>query len=155
MASSLLGAVQGARRVQGLASNPANNTAKDLVKLKGPGLFISAQVTKQGGNSDITFIELYIDGQDIVSVSLAGLFNWGMTEQNTYGLHVTRSAVGIETVTIGYPVPLTFNKELLLRAVVRETGVVQILGNVICTTEALPGAIAIPRKIKAAVKKKK
>ena len=131
MASTLIGAVENPVRTQGLVTNPANNTTKELVKLKGPGLFISAEVTKQGGNSDLTFIILDIDGRNVVNISVAALFNQGLMSHNSYGVEVFRSAAALETVTIGFPVPLTYRKQLSLKVTVNETGVVQIVGNVI------------------------
>lgn len=131
MPSALIGAVENPTRNQGLVTNPANNTTKELVKLKGPGLFISAELVKQGGNSDLTFVILEIDGKNVVNVSIAALFNQGLTSHNSYGIAVFRSAAALETVTIGFPVPLTFRKSLSLKATINEPGVVQILANVI------------------------
>lgn len=131
MASSLINAVAYPVRNQGLVTNPANNSTKDLVKLKGPGLFLSAEITKQGGNSDLTFIILDIDGQNVVNISIAALFNQGLTSHNSYGISVFRSSAALETVTIGFPYPLTYNKLLSLQATIKETGVVQLLANVI------------------------
>ena len=131
MASTLINAVANPVRMQGLTTNPANGSNIELVKQRGPGLFISAEISKQGGNSDLTFISLDIDGQNVVSISMAALFNQGLTSHNSYGISIYRSAVGLETVTIGFPVPLTFNKSFSLKAIVNETGVVQLLANVL------------------------
>jgi hypothetical protein len=131
MASSLIGAVVNPVRNQGLITNVAVNSTKELVKVKGPGLFLSAEITKQGGNSDITFVILDIDGQNVVNISIAALFNQGLTAANSYGISVFRSGASLETVTIGFPYPLTFNKLLSLKVTVNEPGVVQILANVI------------------------
>ena len=134
MPSSLIGAVTSPLRTQGLTTNPANGSTKELVKLKGPGLFLSAEVTKQGGNSDLTFIILDIDGQNVVNISIAALFNQGLTSHNHYGVAVFRSAASLETVTIGWPFPLTFQKSLSLKVTVNEPGVVQILANVVAAS---------------------
>ena len=131
MPSTLINAVENPVRNQGLVTNPGNNSTKDLVKLKGPGLFLSAEVTKQGGNSDLTFIILDIDGQNVVNISIAALFNQGLTAHNSYGIAVYRSAAALETVTIGFPFPLTYKRSLHLKATINETGVVQILANVL------------------------
>lgn len=131
MASSLIGAVENPVREQGLVTNPANNSTKELVKLTGPGLFISAEITKQGGNSDLTFVILDIDGKNVVNISIAALFNQGLTSHNSYGISVFRSVAALDTVTIGFPYPLTFKKSLSLKVTVKETGVVQILANVL------------------------
>ncbi|WP_343704289.1 hypothetical protein [Chitinophaga sp.] len=131
MASALIGAVVNPVRTQGLATSPAINSTKELVKLKGPGLFISAEITKQGGISDLSFVILDIDGKNVVNISIAALFNQGLTTHNSYGISVFRSGAGLETVTIGWPVPLTFHKQLSLKVTVKEAGVVQLLANVI------------------------
>jgi len=131
MASSLIGAVTNPVRNQGLTTNPANGSTKELVKLTGPGLFLSAEVTKQGGNSDLSFVIIDIDGKNLVNISMAALFNQGLTSFNSYGISVFKSAAALETVTIGYPYPLTFNKSFSLKVTVNETGVVQILSNVL------------------------
>ena len=131
MPSSLIGSVENPVRNQGLVTSPANNSTKELVKLTGPGLFISAELTKQGGNTDLTFVILDIDGKNVVNISIAALFNQGLTSHNSYGISVFRSVAALDTVTIGFPFPLTFNKILSLKVTVKETGVVQILANVL------------------------
>jgi len=101
-----------------------------LVSLKGPGVFIAAQVTKQGGESDLTFVDLDLDGKNVTNLSFAAARNWGLTQQNPYGL-VLLGSRAIDTLTIGFPVPLRFERELKLSVVVNEPGVVQVLANVI------------------------
>jgi hypothetical protein len=56
------------------------------VALKGFGKFISAQITKQGGTNDLTFVSLDIDGKNVVSMSIAAAKNWGLTADNPYGV---------------------------------------------------------------------
>lgn len=131
MASTLIGAVAAPKRTQGLITNVASGSTHTLVQLRGPGLFIAAELTKQGGNNDLTFVNLDIDGQNVVSISIAALFNQGLTADNSYGIMVFKSPAGLDTVTIGYPFPITFQKDLTLKVTVNETGVVQILANVI------------------------
>jgi hypothetical protein len=110
---------------------PAPKGEYELIKIKGPGTFISGEIVKQGGNNDITFISLEIDGKVVISTSIAGLKNWGLTNQNSYGLVLLTSAIGIKTVTIGFPFPLNFKSELLLKVHVNEDNVEQIVANVI------------------------
>jgi len=131
MPSSLIGAVINPKRTQGLITNVASGSTHTLVKLKGPGLFLSAAVAKQGGNNDISFVILDIDGQNVVNISIAALINQGLVSDNTYGVMSFKSAAGLDTVTIGWPYPITFQKELLLKVTVNETGVVQIVSNVL------------------------
>jgi hypothetical protein len=116
-------------RTQGLRA-PAPKDDYVLVSLKGPGLFLAAEVVKQGGNNDITFVILDIDGRNVTNLSFAAARNSGLMQQNPYGI-VYLQADKLETITIGYPSPLRFERELNLSVKVNEDGVVQILANVI------------------------
>jgi len=91
---------------------------------------LGAQVSKQGGGTDPTFVILDIDGRNVTNISYAAANNLGLTQQNPYGLVVLKSAA-IKNLTIGFPSPLRFKKRLKLSVTVNETGVVQILANVI------------------------
>lgn len=108
---------------------PAPKGDYTLVDLQGPGVFIAAAVTKQGGDSGITFVKLDIDGKNVVGLSYAAAQNWGLTVQNPYGIVLLSGAVS--TYTIGWPTPLRFERELKLSVTVNENGVVQIVGNVV------------------------
>jgi hypothetical protein len=100
------------------------------VSLTGPGVFLGAAVSKQGGTKDLTFVILDIDGRNVVNLSYAAANNQGLTQQNPYGLVLVHSAA-IKTMTLGFPTPLLFKRSLKLRVTVNEPGVVQILGNVV------------------------
>ncbi len=128
---SLADSILSPKRTQGLKAPVAVNSSHTLVSLVGPGKFVCAEITKQGGSNDLTFISLDIDGANVVSVSMAALKNWGLTSNNPYGLVLLQSAAGLKTVTIGFNSPLVFQKELKLKVDVKESGVVQILANVI------------------------
>ena len=117
------------QRTQGLETRVSKGT-HSLVSLAGPGVFISAHVTKQGGATGLTFVRLRIDNRSVVDLSFVGARNWGLIVPNPYGLQVLGSG-GLENFTIGWPVPLTFKKSLELSTVVNETGIVQIVANVI------------------------
>ena len=117
------------QRTQGLRA-PAPRGNFDLVTLQGPGLFLGASVTKQGGASDLTFVSLDIDGRNVVSLSVAAARNMGLTQPNPFGIVLLQSSV-IDNFTIGFPTPLRFDERLVLRVQVAEDGVVQILGNVV------------------------
>jgi len=117
------------QRTQGLRA-PAPKGDHVLVSLKGPGLFLAAEVVKQGGASDLTFVILDIDGRNVANLSFAAARNSGLTQQNPYGVVYLQSDA-LKTITLGYPTPLRFEKELNLSAKVDENGVVQILANVI------------------------
>ncbi len=117
------------QRSQGLKA-PAGKGNHVLVKLRGPGVFVGAEVAKQGGATDLTFVDLTIDGKNVVNLSYAAAQNWGLTQYNPFGIVLLKTGA-ISNLTIGFPVPLRFEKELVLSANVNEVGVVQILGNVV------------------------
>ena len=117
------------QRTQGLKA-PAPKGTYTLVALKGPGLFLSANVSKQGGATDLTFVNLTIDGRNVVSLSFAALRNIGLTQANPYGLQFLNGA-GVESFAIGWPFPLAYKRSLELSVTVNEVGVVQILANVV------------------------
>ncbi len=121
--------IAGARRTQGLIA-PAAIGEHVLVQLKGPGVFVCAEVTRQNNPAGLTFLSLDLDGANVVSFSFEAMVNLGFTKPNTYGLSLLEAG-GQNTVTIGYPLPLRFEKELTLKVNVQELGVIQILANVI------------------------
>ena len=92
------------QRTQGLRA-PAPQGNHVLVSLKGPGVFLAAEVTKQGGSNDLTFVILDIDGRNVVNLSYAAVANQGLTQQNPYGLVLLQSPA-LKTLTMGFPVPL-------------------------------------------------
>ncbi len=62
--------------------------------------------------------------------SSAAVRNWGLVQSNPYGL-VLLGNRAIDNLTIGWPTPLRFEKELVLSVQVNEAGVVQVLANVV------------------------
>ena len=128
-AHDCLGGVCDPQRTQGLLTSPAQGD-HGLVTLKGPGVFVGAEVVKQGGNNDLTFVILDIDGRNVTNISYAAVRNSGLTQQNPFGLVLLGSAA-LDNLTIGFPSPLRYRRELTLKVTVNETGVVQILANVI------------------------
>lgn len=117
------------QRKQGLKA-PAGKGDHTLVQLKGPGVFVGAAVSKQGGATDLTFVDLTIDGRNVVNLSYAAAQNWGLTQYNPFGIVLLKTGA-ISNLTIGFPTPLRFEKELVLSANINEVGVVQIIGNVV------------------------
>ena len=116
-------------RTQGLKA-PAPNGTHVLVTLRGPGVFLGAEVSKQGGTNDITFVSLDIDGRNVTNLSYAAAANQGLTQQNPYGLVLLHSGA-LKTFTVGFPTPLLYKQKLVLSVTVNEPNVVQILANVI------------------------
>jgi len=101
-----------------------------LVNLEGPGVFLGAAVSKQGGTNNLTFVILDIDGRNVTNLSFAAAGNLGLTEQNPFGIVLRQSAL-VKTLTVGFPTPLRFASSLRLSVKVSEPNVVQILANVI------------------------
>lgn len=116
-------------RTQGLKA-PAPKGDHVLVELKGPGIFLGAEVTKQGGDTDLTFVILDIDGRNVTNISYSAARNSALTQQNPYGLVLLQSAI-LKNLTIGFPSPLRYKKNLKLSVTVNEDHIVQILANVI------------------------
>lgn len=54
-------------RTQGLRA-PVPKGDHVLVSLKGPGLFLAAEVVKQGGSNDLTFVILDIDSRNVTNL---------------------------------------------------------------------------------------
>lgn len=123
--------VENPRQEEGLINGPAEGSEHTLVSISGPGKFVSARMTKQGGASGITFASLVLDGEVIEQRSFAAIKNWGLIVHNPFGVAVLTSASGIDAFTIGFPQPLAFESSLELRATVNEPGVVQMIGTVI------------------------
>lgn len=117
------------QRTQGLRA-PAAKGNHVLISLKGPGLFLAAEVSKQGGANDLTFVILDIDGRNVTNLSFAAAANQGFGQHNPYGLVLLQSPA-LKTMAVGFPTPLRFARELQLKVTVNEPNVVQILGNVI------------------------
>jgi len=117
------------RRTQGLKA-PAPLGTFVLVNLQGPGVFLGAEVSKQGGTNDLTFVILDIDGANVTNISYAAARNLGLLQQNPFGLVLLQSAL-VKTMTVGFPAPLRFGRSLRLSVKVSEPTVVQILANVI------------------------
>jgi hypothetical protein len=123
--------VEHARLSEGLVVSPIVGSVNTLVAIKGPGKFVSARMTKQGGLTGLTAISLEIDGQIIENRNIIALKNIGLGVDNPYGVMVNTSAAGIDVVTIGFPQTLSFERSLELKAHVNEAGVVQIIGTVL------------------------
>jgi len=117
------------RRTQGLKA-PAPQATHLLVNLEGPGVFLGAMVSKQGGTNDLTFLILDIDGRNVTNISYAAARNLGLFTQNPFGLVVSVTGL-LKTLTVGFPTPLRFERSLRLSVKVNEPSVVQILANVI------------------------
>lgn len=117
------------RRTQNSMTNPPIGE-QIMVDLKGPGLFLAAEVVKQGGDSGLTSVQLDIDGRNVTALTFIAAENVGLTQYNPYGIVLLRSNV-LKTFTIGFPSPLRFDANLMLSVRVNESDVENIVINVI------------------------
>jgi hypothetical protein len=99
---------------------------------RAPRARVSARRARRhlGRQSDLTFVSLDIDGRNVVNLSYAAASNSGFTQANPYGLVLLQTRP-LDNLTIGFPEPLAYAKELVLSVHVKEDDVVQILGNVV------------------------
>lgn len=67
--SACIGGMCDPQRIQGLKA-PAPKGTHNLITLEGPGLFLAGHVSKQGGATGLTFVQLRIDGRSVVDLSL-------------------------------------------------------------------------------------
>jgi hypothetical protein len=123
--------VEDAEQHEGLSVNPVSGTEHTLVSITGAGKFVSARMSKQGGDSGLTSFVLELDGKSIENRNFIALKNVGLTQDNPYGLAILTSGAGLDNVTVGFPTPLVFKNSLVLKALVNETGVVQLHGIVL------------------------
>jgi len=118
------------RRVQGLKTNLPTRKRFDLIKEKGPGVFVCAHVTKQGGSNDISQVALFIDGRNVVAVTYAGADNIGLDGQNNSGIKLVKGPV--DCISIQYNEPLHFKKECRIEINTgSDVGIVQVVASAV------------------------
>ena len=115
-------------RTQGLKA-PAPTGTHNLVSLRGPGVFLAAEVSKQGVRTTSPSSRSTSTDATSRASRFAALANQGLTQHNPFGLAVFHSA--LKTVTVGFPAPLLYSESLKLSVTVSEPNVAQIVGNVI------------------------
>lgn len=111
------------------------------------GSFISAEISKRGGGTGDTTVYVLIDTDldpdegdattnpdwnKVVRYSFRKGRIAGLTQNNQYGVSVFQGGdVDVETMTIGFQVPLAFETSLGVCVEIKETGVEKIVGNVV------------------------
>lgn len=131
MPSSLIGAVISQRHTAGYIGNPILDNVYLMANAFGPGLFLSASINQRGGNRDLIWVIQEIDGQQFVSVYMGALNVFGLNTHNGYGLMLLRGSTGTRTMTIDWPYPITFQRNLNLKVVSAELGVQEFLTDVV------------------------
>ena len=127
------------RRVQGLRASPTRNKTFDLIKEKGPGVFVSAIVTKQGGLNDLSQVALYIDSKNVVAITYAGADTFGLDALNNFGVQLVKG--GVDAISIQFNEPIFYKKEMRIEfSVGNDIGIAQVLAiAVVGETCAYPG----------------
>jgi hypothetical protein len=83
--------------------------------IEGPGTFISAVVRIQP-KSTLTELVLEIDGEVIFDLTALAIRTIGLTQQNPFGIAVL-DGENMESVVIGWPQPVSFESQLVLRSI--------------------------------------
>jgi hypothetical protein len=118
------------KRVQGLVTSLGTGKTINLISAKGPGVFVSAYVTKQGGTNNLTQLALFIDGVNVVAITYAAADNIGLDEQNNSGIKLVNGTV--KCISIQYNEPLFFSKELRIEIKTgSDGGIAQVVANAV------------------------
>ncbi len=115
-----------AKRTQGLWASPGINKVKDLIKLKGPGVFVSLFVTKQGGINDLTQVAVYIDGTNVVALTFIGARNMGLNKPNNSGILLCDGSPN-DCFTVQFNEPLYYKELRVELSIGSDAGVAQIV----------------------------
>jgi hypothetical protein len=114
------------------------NEYHPIIKLYGPGSFISAQAWKQGGTTDKSFVKLYIDGETVVEFSFQRGELLGFRQGNPFGI-TSFPAAGhpddVDVMTMAFSTPLFYKDSLEISVFVRDTGITKIVAEVIYASE--------------------
>ena len=108
----------------------------NLVVINGEGSFISAVISKRGGETDNTIVKVKIDGRPVVNWRFKDLQTMGLTKvTNPYGVVLHKGEDDVKTMTIGFPSPLSFATKLEIKVDVQENNVCRIVANAIWALE--------------------
>jgi hypothetical protein len=96
---------------------------KETMNVLGGGWFRAAEIVKEGGSSDETYVTLELDGQGMITTSFASLKNPWMQLNTPYIVANVRSEGNTRTMTIWYSPELRFMALVVLHVDVQEEGV--------------------------------
>jgi hypothetical protein len=109
---------------------PAPKGNHTLVELKGPGVFLGAEVLKTCGDTDETTAVLTIDDRIVFTVPFVSAHAIGLTRANNIGVVLLPTPGPSKSLSIGFPTPLRYDRSIVLSVDVQEDNVSQILGNI-------------------------
>ena len=111
----------------------------EVLIVEGPGSFLSAVVSKKGGNSaeldKKTLVRLRLDGKQILLKSFEVARAMGLSEQNYSGIVWLDGENNVETLVLGYSEPLYFSRVLKLSIKVDDPDVEKVFLSVTFTKE--------------------
>ena len=115
------------------------NEWQEILIVSGPGSFISAIVSRKGGNSaDLskqTIVRLRLDRKEISLKSFEVARAMGLSEQNYSGIVWLEGVGNVETLVLGYSQPLYFDEVLVLSVKIDDPGVEKVFLTVTFTRE--------------------
>lgn len=94
-----------------------------VIRILGAGWFRAAEVVKQGGSTDDTYVTLELDGEPMISISFARLKNQWSQLDTPFLVAKVASEGDIDRMTIWYSPELKFRGMATLRVEVNEAGV--------------------------------
>ena len=105
------------------AARSTSSGAEISMDRLGGGWFHSAEIVKEGGSTEETYVTLTLDGQDMITTSFASLENPWMQLDTPYMVAQVRSEGNRRTMTIWYAPELRFMFLVSLHVDVHEHGV--------------------------------
>jgi len=127
------------------STSPGDTVAMDRF---GGGWFRAAEIVKEGGSSDETYVTLALDGQEMISTSFAVLRNPWMQLSTPYLVANVRIEGNTRRMTIWYSQELRFMYMVSVHVDVQEQGVdsvhMQAVMNKAIHVAPLPGMPAAP-----------
>jgi hypothetical protein len=105
------------------AAQSTSSGAEIAMDRLGGGWFQAAEIVKEGGSTEETYVTLALDGQEMITTSFASLENPWMQLDNAYMVANVRTQGNTRTMTIWYTPELRFMFLVSLHVDVHEEGV--------------------------------
>lgn len=105
------------------AAESTSSGDKAAINVLGGGWLQAAEIVKEGGSSDETYVTLELDGQTVITTSFALLRNPWMQLNTPYIVANVRTEGNKRTMTIWYSPGLRFMGIVALHVEVQEEGV--------------------------------
>ncbi len=136
----LIKGIDNPRRKREIIKDVNGLASQDVLEIKAAtgqtliGSFISARISKLGGDDDNTWVILDVDGKIIVKTSYKKAKMLGLTN-NPYGIVFHDGIEGVKTLTIGFQIPLYFTDYIKISVEIEEAHVSKIEAVVIWSAD--------------------